>query len=135
MAIDYAETAQSAHDAIVDAGGGDPGVTLTRTTRGGHDAASGAPGAGTTTTTAGVGLVFDYELINSGAGTYDSSLTREGDKRLILSTMTLAGVAIAQPKKGADRVLCPDGSTYNVERVKVISPTGVPVLYDVQLRL
>ena len=133
MSFDWAATAQDALAALVDAGGAEPGVVLTRTTAGAYDPATSKTAAATTTTTNGVGLVFDFDLINSGAGAYEQTLIKEGDKRLYLAALTADGAAIDAPAH-LDKCLAPDGLTYVVERVKVIAPAGVAVLYDVQLR-
>lgn len=132
--MDYAATAQQTLEALSAAGGDSPGVTLTRTTPGAYDPATSTTGAGTTATHAGVGLAFDYDYIGSGAGTLGDSLIRDGDKQLYLAALKVDGSTMPKPLKG-DRLLAPDGLTYNVERVKELAPAGVPLLYDVQLRL
>lgn len=133
MSFDYAETAQQALESLVEFGGAAPGVTLTRTTAGAYNPLTSHTAAPTTLTTHGVALAFDYDLQGSGAGAYEDTQIRAGDKRLYLATLDSSGVAIAEPRKD-DKCLAPDGLTYNVERVKSISPAGVAVLYDLQLR-
>lgn len=134
MAFDWGATAQDTLEALVDAGGAEPGVTLTRTPKGAYDPALGeAAPSGAPIVTRGVGLTFDYGLQNSGAGTSGGSLIQAGDRQLLLSSLTAAGVAIPLPVKG-DSCLAPDGVTYNVENVKTLAPAGVAVLYELQLR-
>lgn len=131
--IDYAATALEALDALVEAGGASPGVTLTRTPAGVYDRTTSKVAPGAPVTTAGVGLVFDYELQAAGAGAVEGTLIRDGDKRLLLAAVDAAGVAIPAPVKG-DACVAPDGLRYGVELVKTIAPAGVAVLYDVTLR-
>jgi hypothetical protein len=133
VAFDWVETAQQAHAALVDAGGDDPGVTLTHTAVAEYDKATSTTTPGAVTTTAGVGLVFDYEFRDSGASTHAGTLVRAGDRRLYLSPLDASLAAIRPPEHG-DKCLGPDGLTYNVESVKTLSPAGVPLLYDLLLR-
>ncbi len=129
--MNYGETAQQVLEALQAAAGddGDASVVITRTTptpRGSSDAA-------TTATTNGVGLVFEYNRVNSGDGVHPGTEILAGDKQLLLAALDANGVAITLPKKG-DKCLAPDGITYNVENVKPLAPSGVAVLYDVNLR-
>lgn len=131
--FDYLATAQDALDVLLEFGGATPGALFTRTTPGAYDTGTRTTGEPTTTTTAGVALAFDYEFKDSGAATEGGSLIRAGDKRLYLAALSALGAAIAAPRKG-DACRAPDGLTYAVENVKTLAPTGVAILYDVQLR-
>lgn len=129
--MNYGETAQQVLEALQAAAGddGDPTTTLTRT----YPAPRGGGATPAPVVTPGVGLVFDYDFKDSGAGMLGATQILAGDKRLLLATLTATGAAIPAPLKG-DKALAPDGLTYTVENVKVVSPSGVAVLYDVQLR-
>lgn len=133
MSFDYFESARDALATLVDFGGAEPGVTLTRTPKAEYDRTTGKTVAADPVVTLGVGLVFDYGLHASGTGTVGSSLIAAGDRQLYLASLTVAGVEIPAPLKN-DKCVAPDGVEYNVESVKTLAPAGVPVLYDVQLR-
>lgn len=133
MSFDYFESAQDALATLIDFNGAEPGVRLTRTPKAEYDKTLGKTVSGAPVVTLGVGLVFDYGLHASGAGTVGGSLIVAGDRQLYLAALTVDGVAIPQPVKG-DKALAPDGIEYNVENVKSLAPAGVPVLYDIQLR-
>ena len=135
MSFDYLESAQEALALLIDFGppGVVPLVTLTRTPKGVYDRTTGQTPLGTPVITLGVGLAFDYGLHASGAGTAGGSLIAAGDRQLYLAALDVDSVAIAQPLKN-DKAVPLDGVEYNVESVKVLSPAGIPVLYELQLR-
>lgn len=129
--MNYGDTAQQVLEALQAAAGddGDPGVALTRT----YPVPRGGGVAPAPLATAGVGLIFDYDFRDSGSSMLGETRILAGDKRLLLAALTAAGAAIAPPLKG-DAAVAPDGLTYTVENVKAVGPSGVVVLYDVQLR-
>jgi hypothetical protein len=133
VSFDWVSTAQQAHDALVDAGGAEPGVVLTHPATGGYDKATSTVVPGAPVTARGVGLVFDYDFRDSGAAVNGNTLVRAGDRRLYLSPFDQDGADVRPPEHG-DKCLAPDGMTYNVESVKTLAPAGVAVLYDVLLR-
>jgi hypothetical protein len=77
------------------------------------------------------GLVFDYKPRDFG--TEKDSRIQAGDRQLLLAVLDKTGKAVAEPAYGTviqDR----DGKRYLVELCKPLSPAGVPVLFDIQLR-
>ena len=103
-------------------------ITLTKITAGTYNPATGGfTGAGTSTQTA-YGAVFDY-----GAKQIDGTLIKAGDKQLLLSAFKTDGTALTAPVLG-DTVSI-GGVTYTlVEPLKIVSPAGTVVLFDVNLR-
>lgn len=129
MDFDYLQTRDDARQVLVDFGGAEPGLTLTRTAKGGHVPGS-VPAGATTTTTVAVGVVLPY---GQGATTREGSLIQAGDVRAYVAAVDLAGAVIAEPAKG-DKCLAPDGRTYAVENMWTTAPAGIAVLYELQLR-
>lgn len=130
--FDYVQTAQDALAILMDFGGAEPGITFTHT----PDAApapGGAPVIPPPVTTLAVGLVFTYSYQMSGDGTRPGSLILAGDRQCYIAAIDINGVQIPAPVK-EDTALAPDGVEYVVQLVKPISPNGIPVLYEIQLR-
>lgn len=123
--IDYPQIAESAHAAILDAGGP---VTLIQP--GGEP--EYIPGVGMVekpdVETECTGVVFDFGLHQSGSAFTAGSLIEAGDKQLYLSP---EGVPA---NIGPGNRIVAYGQSYVVVSVKATAPAGVPVLYECQLR-
>lgn len=124
MAIDYPQIAESAHAALLDAGGP---VTLIQ-----PGASEYIPGQGMVTQPdiehPCTGVVFDFGLHQSGAAFTAGSLIEAGDKQLYLSP---EGVPAAI---GPGFRVQAFGESFTVVSVKATAPAVVPVLYECQLR-
>lgn len=127
--FDYIATREDARQILLDFGGATPGLVFTRTATGAYDPAIGEP-ATTATTTAAIGVTFAY---SNGATTAPGSLIQAGDLQAFVAALDLGGSPITTPAK-PDTCLAPDGHTYTVENVKALAPTGIAVLYEIQLR-
>jgi hypothetical protein len=116
MAFDYAKTAATATRLLQRFGAS---ATLKVVTGSAYDPATSTttPTYTSNTTTA---AVFDYD-----AKYIDSTLIRTGDKRAYL--------APAHAPKQGDRLTW-QGTDYEVVAAKTVSPAGVPVLYEAQIR-
>ena len=102
-------------------------VTITKRTAGAYDPATGGATV-TTTTETGTGAVFEY-----GNKNIDGSLIKVGDKQLLLSAFRAAGGALTAPVVN-DTVTLASGTVYTITQVKALSPGGMDVLYDCNLR-
>lgn len=129
MDFDYIQTREDARQVLIDFGGAEPGLTLTRATKGGH-VPGGVPAPGVTVTTVAIGVVLPY---GQGATTREGSLIQASDQRAYVAAIDLGGAVIPEPAKG-DKCLAPDGRTYTVENVWTTAPAGIAVLYELQLR-
>lgn len=116
MSFNYAATAATALRLLQRFGAS---ATLTRTTAGAYD-----PATGTSTETTAVltttATVFDYD-----AKYIDGTLILVGDKRAYLA-------AAHEPKQGDKLTWGSD--EYTVVRFKAIAPATVAVLYEAQIR-
>ncbi len=96
-------------------------VTFTRAVDGAFDPATGITTPGTPTTITGYGASFDYNRSE-----IDGTLIKRGDIRFIFE-------AAGRPKEGDTVVI--DSETYRVMAPSIVSPAGVDVYYEVQLRI
>lgn len=96
--------------------------TLTRTVPGSYNPETGATATGTATTYTGVCAVFGYSQRDRA-----NTDIREGDRRVLIapSGMTL-------PRTGD--TLAIGGTTYTVVAARELSPAGVPVMFEAQVR-
>lgn len=118
MAIDYDDIAAGALESIAEAG---KPITLHR--KGPPEPfMPGQPVTPTVLDYPGTGALFGYRQ-NAIDGTY----ILQGDQRLLL-----APHIEIEPKTG-DTVTM-GAKVYNVIRVEIVAPAGVPVLYKLQLR-
>ena len=116
MAFNYAATAATATRLLQRFGAA---ATLKRTTAGAYNPATGTS-TPTETGLSTTAAVFDYPQRY-----VDGTLIRQGDKQAFCSP----GVV---PKQGD--VMAWQGVDYQVVMVKPVSPAGVPVLFEAQLR-
>lgn len=115
----YSDMADVADDLIIEFG---QSVTVRRQTGSTYDPDTG----GSTITTSdetghGCVIEFDKELI-------DGSHVRVGDRLLLLSP-----IGVTEPREN-DLVIFGSESWQIVPPVSITAPSGVPVLYEVQLR-
>jgi len=95
-------------------------VTFTQETTTGIDPAAGTK-TKTTSTFTGYGAAFDYKRTE-----IDGELIQKGDIRFLMEATTVI------PVPGNTTVI--DSITYRVMAVKITSPAGINVVYEVQLR-
>jgi hypothetical protein len=119
VSFDYSQSAATAARLIEKFG---TSVIMSRTVPGAYNPATGAPGAGTTTTQTVKAAVLDFPQ-----SYIDGTLIRAGDRRVLVSavgtTAPLAGDTF--PWKSQALV---------VVKVKELGPAGVAVLYTLQVR-
>lgn len=116
MSFDYAKTAATAHRLLLNFGST---AKLRRQTAGAYNPSTGTA-AITTTEFDTVAVVFDYDQKY-----IDGTLVKQGDKQAYLDPSYA-------PAQGDEFTW--QGTKYQVVSYKAISPAGVPVLYEAQLR-
>lgn len=97
-------------------------ATLTRTTSGAYDPATGAPATGTSATYTGRAYADQYAQRD-----IDGSLVRQGDQRAYIATD-----GMVPPKTG--HTLALGGTTYSVISAGHWNVAGTPVMYWAQIR-
>jgi len=95
-------------------------VTFTQETETGFNPATGVK-TKTTSTFTGYGAAFDYKRME-----IDGELVQKGDIRFLMEATTVI------PVPGNTTVI--DSIAYRVMAVKITSPAGTAVIYEVQLR-
>ncbi len=133
MSFDYLQTAQEAHDTLIEFGGAEPGVRVRMVTSATYDRENSKATPSGVAEFHGVGLVFEYALKDSGNTVEQGSLIRAGDKQLYLSPLDVEGVAIPVPLDGG-KCVAPDGITYTMKNIKPLAPSGIACLYEITLR-
>lgn len=118
MAIDYDEIAASALEAIAEAG---QEVVLHRKGTPGPFV-PGQPVTPAVVDYSGTGALFGYAQKH-----IDDTNILHGDQRLLLAPQIEV-----EPKTGD--IVTVGAKTFNVVRVEIVAPAGVPVLYKLQLR-
>lgn len=103
-------------------------VTLTRRAAGSYDTATGAA-AITTSTQTGQGVVLPMSAFRKAS----DAVVVEGDRQLLLSALTSAGVALTAPVVD-DTVTLADGSVASIVAVDPLSPAGMDLIYDCTIR-
>ena len=116
MTFNYASTAATALRLLQRFG---LATTFKRTASAAYDPSTGTS-AETTTTLDTTAAVFDYKQ-----GYVDGTLIRQGDRYAILSHQN-------EPKQG-DKFTW-EGADFDVVNVKPLAPSGVKVIYEVQIR-
>lgn len=119
MTFAYGTTAATAGKLITRFGAS---VTMSRTVPGAYDPALGGPGAGTTTEQAVKAVVLDFPQ-----SYIDGTLIRAGDRKALVSV-----VGITAPEPGD--MFTWDGRALVVVSVKTLGPSGIAVLYTLQVR-
>lgn len=118
-AFDYAKTAATAARLLERFG---RSATLNRTTPGAYNPATGAPAAGTTTPHACTAALFEYSQRD-----IDGTHIRVGDQRAYIAP----DIAVT-PQTGDTLTI--GGDAWSVIASHPLSPAGVVVLHDVQVR-
>ncbi|WP_430434259.1 hypothetical protein [Methyloversatilis sp.] len=118
-AFDYARPAATAQRLLERFG---RAVTLTRTTHGAYDSATGAPGTGTTVTHAGTAALLEYQQRD-----IDGTHIRVGDLRAYIAP----DIEIT-PQTGDTLTI--GGEMWSVIASRPLAPAGVVVLHDAQVR-
>ena len=128
MAFDYSEIADVTDEILEEFG---QAVTLIHINEGTYVPGTGwVPADPAETIQAGIGAVVDWD-----SNHIDGTLILIGDKRLLLSSLNTAGLALTAPVLG-DTVTDAAGIVYTlVAPLKTVSPAGTVVLFDVNLRV
>ena len=100
-------------------------VTLTRPTTGAYDPALSTAPVSTVTETRKA-VLLDYDRINFGETLQDGTRIMAGDRRCLM------GVDGSEPT--VFDFVTVGGLKYPIKMVKIVSPSGVPVLYDMLIR-
>ena len=116
MSFNYANTAATALRLLQRFGAS---ATIKRTTAGTYDPSTGTS-AETVTSLATTAAVFDYKQ-----SYIDGTLILQGDRYAILSNEN-------EPKQGDHFTW--QGEDFDVVNVKPLAPSGVKVIYEVQIR-
>ena len=103
-------------------------VTLTESTPGAYNTATGEPAAPDVTNQSAVGVVRDYS-----SRSIDGTLIQVGDRLLIVGPKTTAGAVLAEPTVESGVTLA-DETVWTVKRVETVKPAGVVLAYRLQLR-
>jgi hypothetical protein len=103
-------------------------VTLTRTTPGAYDPATGSTGAASTATYSGFAFRENFALRD-----IDGTLIKHGDVRLLIAPMQADGTAMPVPQTATD-VLTFDGTSYTVVGPDPFKPANESVFFYVHAR-
>lgn len=117
--FDYAKTAATAARLLLKFG---RSVTITRTTPGTYDPATGAPGTGTTATHAGTAVLLNYAQRD-----IDGTHVRVGDQRAYIAP----DLAVT-PQTGDTLTI--GGEVWSVIASRPLAPAGTVVLHEAQVR-
>ncbi|MDI6742657.1 MAG: hypothetical protein QMD11_07945 [Smithella sp.] len=101
-------------------------ITISRNSAGAYDPTLGQA-AITITTQTGWGTIFEYQNQN-----IDGTLVLKGDKQLLLSAINAAGTALMTPQ--INDTVTIGGIVHTIMQIKPLSPAGITVLFDVNLR-
>lgn len=101
-------------------------MTLTKTSTGAYNVATGSAAVTSTNYTA-VAAKFDYE-----AKDIDGTKIKHGDQRVYMSALQTNGQAMPEPT--TDDRISVGGRSFAVVASRPISPAGTVVLHDVQVR-
>lgn len=125
MAFDYIKTRNTANSLVKKFG---QAVTITHVIQGSYDPATGGM-TNTSSTQYGTGAMTEWD-----SRQVDGALVRIGDRRLLLSPLNTAGVALTAPVL-EDTVTDAAGVVYTlVAPLNILSPAGTIVLFDCNLR-
>lgn len=122
-----AQDARDAHASLTEDG---QTVTITRTTEGAYNTATGTAST-TTASQTGIGAVFPY---SAGLRNMASSLIAENDQQLLLSTLNSDGVALSPVPTAADKITLADGSVHTIEAIQTLAPAGIDIMHDCRIR-
>lgn len=122
-----AQDARDAHASLTDDG---QSVTITRTTEGAYNTATGTAST-TTTSQTGIGAVFPY---SAGLRNMAGSLIAENDQQLLLSTLSSTGAALSPVPTVADKITLADGSVHTIEAIQTLAPAGIDIMHDCRIR-
>ncbi len=102
-------------------------MTLTRQSAGTYGVSNATASISTSTQTV-YGAVFPYADKN-----IDGTLIKAGDKQLLMAAINAAGGALTPPVLN-DTVTI-DSVVYTITQVKPLSPAGITVIYDCNIRV
>ena len=123
MSFDYASIAVLADELLAEFG---QPLTITTHVTGEYDPATGLTSF-SATSHEGYGAVLDYGLHQSGMGAGGDSLIQHGDKQLLLSPNVITPPLV-------DDIVTIGQLGYTIKNIKTVAPSGVPVLYDCNVR-
>ena len=133
--VDFAEIADLISDVVIDEGLG-ASVTITRTTPGAYDPATGTTAAPSTATQTIIAPVEDYKGLELVAG-MQGGLIQAGDKKVSLPAASLTWAPIVgdpPPDPAPTFSITVGGLTYAIQAVSTTEAGGVAILYVCQCR-
>lgn len=107
-------------------GGKGQAFTLTHSTLGTYDPATGTTSIVNTTQT-GCGIVEAYKAFQ-----IDGTLIKAGDQRVMLAALTTAGAALTKPEP--DDTILIGAKTWTIKAVEPFEPAGLAIFYYLQIR-
>lgn len=123
MTVNYTKIAKQAASAIKSAG---QALTFTRETKGETDHATGTMSESTYQNFSANGVVLEYSAKDSGLSHIEGTVIRKDDKKILLEANGYI------PDVG-DSVLI-KSIKFDIVGVKPLSPSGVDVIYTLQVR-
>jgi hypothetical protein len=117
-------------------GGKGQSITLTRAGVGGvYDPATSTVSTGADTVQSTSGVVLEYGSFERGGQRNDpGALIQIGDKRLLLSGLTLAGAPLSPPPGPGDTVTLADGVAYTITSAAPLAPAGTAIFFECNIR-
>lgn len=135
MSFDYVESAQDALALLQDFDAlpctvldmaGPPAVDD-------YDPATGTGGPAAPTSVTALGVILDYTA--KEYGNQPDALIRYGDRQVLMAAIDVNGAAMTVDQVPMEaQILAPDGVTYTIKNIKPLNPTGVVVLFDINVR-
>lgn len=120
MAFDYTPIAATASSLLAQFG---QAVTLSRTIPGTYDPVTGEETGATTATQAARAALLEYTLQESGAKFADGSQVRVGDKKCLIEA------GLDWPPDETTTLTDAAGVIWQIEKLRTLAPSGVPVMY------
>ncbi len=81
------------------------------------------------------GVVLEYSsFIRSGVRNEPGTLITAGDKQLLLSAIGIDGLLLSAPPKADDTATLANGTVYTITTDAPLSPSGIDVIYDCNIR-
>lgn len=126
MAFDYDAILDKADTLLVNFG---QTMTLVEVDQGTYNPDTGGHSGASTTNHSVTGVILEYSARAGGNRLADGSLIEETDRKVLISPKGMTVV----PQAGRHR-LTVGSDTYEIVRVKQLSPAGTNVLYELQVR-
>lgn len=116
-------------------GGSGQQITITTPFVGQFDPATDTTTTGDPTVRTGSGIVIEYTtFIRSGLRNEAGSLVQAGDKQMLLSALALDGSILTPPPAVNDKVTLENGDSFTITSLAPLSPAGVAIYFDCNIR-